>query len=115
MSREPGATKGSVARKRLDAQADHMRELRDMGILPRMTKRKLDAIGEAEYERRTWNGWGRTVCETCHTAMSDNGACLCAESQDGRTDTEILLASLGLGDATPVARKAPNPYDEAGA
>lgn len=100
--RAAGATKGSVARKRLDLDSEIRREQVDAGILPRMTARKLDEIGEAEFEARTWNGWGRTVCGGCQTAMSDNGACLCTDS---RTPEEALLASLGI--AVTVARTKP--------
>jgi hypothetical protein len=100
--RPTGATKGSVARKRLDALADDMRQLRENGTLPRITARQIEAWGEAEYEARTWNGWGRTVCHTCQTAMSDNGACMCPEWEDGgRTAEDALLASLGLASRKP--------------
>lgn len=104
--RTTGATKGSVARKRLDALADDMRELRQNGTLPRITARQIEAWGEAEFEARTWNGWGRTVCGMCNTAMSDNGACLCPDSLDGRTTQEIILASLGLPARTLATGKA---------
>lgn len=97
-----GTTKGHVLSKRLDAQGDHMREMRANGILPRITARRLEEMAEEEYERRTWNGWGRTLCGLCHTAMSDNGACVC--HPDG-TDTEQnrLLKMLGLPPVTASA------------
>lgn len=76
---------------------DFMGECRAHGIRRHVSAKQIEAFAEAEYEARTWNGWGRQVCPSCLTAMSDSGACLCPSMEAGTLSAQDrLLIALGL-------------------
>lgn len=93
-------TKGAALRARLDAPSIVARELRECGMLPKISAAQIERMADEEFERRTWNGWSRIVCPTCQQACSDNGACGCGDGRSAsemtRLSEDALLAAIGI-------------------